>query len=42
MQFLNDSIDFSEYLRETDAQTKVKPAAYFVDDAKARLRSRKS
>jgi twinkle protein len=42
MQVLNDSIDFSEYLRETDAQTKVKPAAYFVEDAKARLRTRKT
>ena len=39
-EFINDDIDFSAYLKETDAQTKVKPAAYFVEDAKARLRSR--
>jgi twinkle protein len=40
MDFLTDDIDFAAYLKETDAQTKVKPAADFVQDAKDRLRSR--
>lgn len=39
-EFLDDEIDFAAYLTETDAQTKVRPAAEFVDDAKARLRTR--
>ena len=39
-EILDDSIDFSEYLKETDAQTKVKPALAFVGDAKKRLRTR--
>ena len=29
MDFLTDDIDFAAYLKETDAQTKVKPAADF-------------
>jgi len=37
-EFLTDDIDFAEYLRDTDAQTKVKPAGDFVQDAKDRLR----
>lgn len=39
-EFLDDDIDFSAYLRDTDAKTKVRPAADFVQDAKDRLRSR--
>jgi twinkle protein len=39
MNYIPDDIDFSAYLKETDAKTKVKPAGYFVADAKARLRS---
>ena len=39
-EFLTDEIDFAAYLQETDAQTKVRPANEFVDDAKARLRTR--
>jgi twinkle protein len=39
-EFLTDDIDFALYLKDTDAKTKVKPAADFVVDAKERLRSR--
>ena len=39
VSFVDDTIDFSAYLQETDAKTKVKPAADFVQDAKARLRT---
>ena len=39
-EFLVDTIDFAAYLKDTDAKTKVKPAADFVQDAKDRLRSR--
>lgn len=39
-EFLTDEIDFADYLKETDAKTKVKPAADFVQDAKDRLRTR--
>lgn len=38
MEWLDDSIDFSAYLRETNHKTKVKPALAFVKDAKERLR----
>ena len=38
-EFLDDEIDFAAYLKDTDAKTKVKPAADFVQDAKDRLRS---
>ena len=38
-EFLTDEIDFAAYLKETDAKTKVKPAANFVQDAKDRLRA---
>jgi twinkle protein len=40
VSFIDDSIDFSAYMRDTDAKTKVKPASDFVLDAKARLRSK--
>lgn len=36
-EYIDDNIDFAVYLRETDAQAKVKPASDFVEDAKARL-----
>lgn len=39
-EILMDDIDFAAYLRDTDHQTKVRPAADFVDQAKERLRSR--
>ncbi len=39
-EFLTDEIDFAAYLKDTDAKTKVKPAADFVQDAKDRLRTR--
>ena len=39
-EFLVDTIDFAAYLKDTDAKTKVKPAADFVQDAKDRLRLR--
>jgi twinkle protein len=39
-EFIDDQIDFAAYLKETDAKTKVKPAANFVQDAKDRLRTR--
>ena len=38
-EFIGDDIDFAAYLKDTDAKTKVKPAADFVQDAKDRLRS---
>lgn len=37
-EFLLDTIDFAAYLKDTDAKTKVKPAADFVQDAKDRLK----
>lgn len=40
LEFLDDTVDFAEYLKESDAKQKVKPAADFVGDAKARLRAR--
>lgn len=36
----DDSIDFAAYFKETDHQTKVKPAADFVQDAKDRMRAK--
>ena len=39
-EYLDDSIDFAAYMRDTDHKTKVKPASDFVQDAKDRLRSR--
>ena len=38
-EYLNDDIDFAAYLEDSDAKTKVKPAADFVQDAKDALRS---
>lgn len=38
-EYLTDSIDFSLYMKQTDAQAKVKRASTFVQDAKDRLRS---
>jgi twinkle protein len=35
---IDDTLDFSQYLKETDAMTKVKKASDYVDDIKARLR----
>ena len=40
VDFIDDTIDFAAYLRDTDAMTKVKPARDFVQDAKARLRAK--
>ena len=40
-KILNDTINFSLYLRETDAQTKVKPASSYVEELKTRLRAKK-
>lgn len=39
MQLIDDQIDFSLYLRETEHQTKVRPASEWVADLKKRLRS---
>lgn len=38
MEFIPDTIDFSLYLKETDAQTKVKQASDYVSVLKSRLR----
>lgn len=35
----NDSIDFAAYLKETDAQTNVRPASSWIDGMKASLRA---
>jgi twinkle protein len=40
-QFLTDEIDFTLYMRETDAQTKVRPAVAWIEDLKARLHNKK-
>jgi len=39
MNYLADDIDFSAYMRDTDAQEKVRPASAFVEAAKAHLRA---
>ena len=39
MQILNDEIDFNYYLRETESQTKVKPASLWMQDLIHRLRN---
>jgi len=39
-EFLDDTIDFASYMKETNHKEKVKPASDFVQDAKDRLRSR--
>ena len=38
-EFITDDIDFSVYLRETDASTKVKPASMWVDELVHKLRN---
>jgi len=40
IEYLDDTIDFAAYMRDTDHKTKVKPAGDFVQDAKDRLRSK--
>lgn len=40
MQLINDEIDFNLYLRETDAQVKVKPASLWIEELIHRLRTR--
>lgn len=42
MEILKDDIDFSLYMRETEAHTKVKKAGVYTSQLKARLRQRKS
>ncbi len=37
-----DNMDFSAYLEETDAQTKVRPASAWLEALKARLRSKRN
>ena len=39
-EYLDDTINFNLYLRETDSQTKVKPASSWLEDLKARLRTK--
>jgi len=41
-EFLTDEIDFSLYMRETDAQARVKPARAWIGDLKERLRGKKA
>ena len=38
-EIISDEIDFSAYLRETDPQTKIKPASAWIDELKDRLRN---
>lgn len=40
MQFIDDTIDFSKYMQETDAKAKVLPANVFVQALKDRLRTK--
>lgn len=42
MQLIDDEIDFSAYLHETEHKTKVRPASEWLEDLKARLRGRAS
>lgn len=42
MQLIDDQIDFSVYLHETNHQTKVRPAIEWIEDLKARLRGEAS
>lgn len=39
-EYISDTIDFSAYLKETDAQAKVKPAHLYASELKQRLRSK--
>ena len=41
-EYITDEIDFAAYLRETDAQAKVKNAGVWVDSMKKRLRMKAS
>lgn len=41
-EWLSDDIDFTAYMKETDAKAKVKPAGAWIDEMKARLRSHKN
>ena len=41
MQTIRDTIDFSMYMRETDAQAKVKGSKVYADELKAKLRQKK-
>jgi len=41
-EIITDTIDFAQYLKETDAMAKVKPASMFVQDAKERLHKQSS
>lgn len=41
-EFIDDEIDFASYLRETDAQAKVKPASLWIATMKERLRTRQT
>lgn len=40
IEYLDDTIDFTAYMRETDAKAKVKNASLWIDDMKARLRAK--
>jgi twinkle protein len=40
VEFVPDDIDFSAYLKETDAKRKIKGAELFIDDAKEKIRFR--
>lgn len=42
MQVLKDTIDFAMYMRETDAQAKVKGSRVYADELKAKLRQKKN
>ena len=37
--FIDDSIDFSQYLKETDNKQKVKPASDYIPAIKERMRT---
>lgn len=39
-EFLDDTIDFSAYMRDTDAKAKVKPASLWIESMKERLRAK--
>ena len=40
IEYLDDTIDFTAYMRETDAKAKVKNASLWIEDMKARLRAK--
>ena len=41
MQLIDDSIDFSVYMRETDASANVRPASFYTQSLKDRLRAKR-